>query len=361
MQTEWAITLVDWIFGNTCLAPQVAYVAIGVNDCIADEDNGLDAAKNIIDIIRVLKHYSPDTQIVVQEVLPTSYPEPDFEGEEWEDMKRYDCIRRLNRRVRDFVESRRSSCIDIVDLSGVILDNGRFDENVLADGVHFWSDDDDDEGDMNKYCSAVANAVEDYGDQEVSARGTALDWVDVEPIHYVGIEGETYYRWRYNEWSACSGACGMQRRTAECHHIDPNVTDSSVVQERFCQNVFMNPLERVCDVNDACLSNFTVPFGALVNQPNSLVLDGAIAFGAEGGDSWTDSEESCSPVNTLSKILLGCTVALAVALLGAVCAMALMWRNTAPCGASGGDEVDEKGCGSAAKASSSEIPAVRLT
>eukprot|EP00873_Tetraselmis_striata_P038606 jgi/Tetstr1/458870/TSEL_004379.t1 len=348
MKSDWAITVVDWLFSNTCLAPQVAYIAIGVNDCIADQDDGRDAGENIIDIIKVLKHYSPDTQIVVQEVLPTSYPEAKFNGKEWEDMKTYHCVRELNRKVRDFVDDNRRSCLDIVDLSGVVLDNGKFDEGVLADGVHFWSDDDDD-GDMDKYCSAVANAVEDYNDQEVSARGTALDWVDVEPIHYPGIEGDTYYRWRYNEWSACSGSCGMQRRTAECHFIGVNQT--AVVREENCRNVFMNPLERICDIDDVCLAEFSMPFGALINQPNSLVIsDGPIA-----ADPVAESfEEECSPMNTLSKILLGCTVALAVSLLGAIITLVVLWRN-ATCNWS--DDFTEKAGASAARAESSEIPA----
>lgn len=306
------------MFDKTCLAPQVVFMAVGVNDCIRQE-SAKDAAQHIIDTVKIIKDYSPDTQVIVQRVLPTSYPIKKFEGTDWEDQKLHDCAKTINEEVEDWIDDNKQHCISQVDMSSVVLDNGEFKDHVYEDGLHFGED-----GDMKLYCRAIRKAISDYDNTRVSARGTALDWEDVEPFFYEGLENDNeYYRWAYNEWSSCPMGCGTQRRTAECHLMQVNGTDR-VVPDSYCVDSFMNPLERMCNMTDSCLANIQGPRGALIKEPNTLLLSNL-----QSGNLLLEPNE-CPKLNTTSKVLLACCALLIGALAFAIVCMIMVLRSIKP-------------------------------
>jgi hypothetical protein len=309
--------MVSWIFGNhDDLRLQVVYLAVGVNDCRAGRDED-DIADNIIDTISLIKYYSPDTQVVVQGILPTAYPEDDvkdFEGEEFEDFKLYDCIRDVNTEVKKWAKKYKSRCIAYNDAEDVVLDDGEFKDDVLKDGLHFAT------SEMNDYCKEIESAVKKYRKQKVSANGefnVFSNWTDVEPMHYPDVEGNhTLFRWRYNAWNNCTGLCGMQRRTAECHMVNAETGEGHTVDESLCYNSFMNPLERVCNLRAECEAELG-PLGALLRQPIPAHLVPNIT-----DDTAAQSECGSGGLNVL---YLSITIALAAALLAAVIAVAFFW------------------------------------
>lgn len=260
----------NWIMSETDLAPQVIWIAIGVNDC-RNRKNPRDAADNIIEAVRAAKYWSPQSVVIVQGVLPTSYPEDDpdnFEGEKWSDQDMYDCVESINNRVKDFVDDNDDMCIEYADLEDVVLTKGKFRDNVLGDGLHFLGG-----GDMGRYCEAIADEVERFGDYDVQSRSESPLWRDVEPFAFEG-DGEPYYRWAYSEWTQCTGDCGNQRRTVQCLLHDPmgiNSTDE-LVKDEMCGEIFLNPLERICNFTTECLANLTMPPQALVVQPYTAVV-----------------------------------------------------------------------------------------
>mmetsp|Transcript_31670 Transcript_31670/g.89993 ORF Transcript_31670/g.89993 Transcript_31670/m.89993 type:complete len:558 (+) Transcript_31670:75-1748(+) len=298
------VALVDWIFGETDLAPQLVWIAIGINDCQADNDYPVDLVVDaIIRTIKAVKYYSPQTAVVWQEILPADDDKKDWEGDKFKHQDLYDCVRKTNEKVREWVDKQKDKCISHVSFEDFILKKGKFREDVLGDGVHFT-----DGGDMDKYCELIEDATRGYDKYEVQARSTGLEpWRDVEPFHYEE-EGETYYRWKYNDWSNCTGACGSQRRTVECHRFEPNATSSYTVEDPFCEDVFMNPLERVCDLTEKCLQRLEVPASALVHQPNTFVVNSPTARLAMQG-------EACPSFSPLSAVLTACCVALGLLLI----------------------------------------------
>lgn len=343
IKSDWEKAVADWLMKNTCLAPQVVFIAVGVNDCIldADRDTGVNAGKNIIDLIEVIKSYSPESQIVVQGTLPTSIPDQDPEGEKWDsDMKLFTCVESIKKTVSSYINRLGdNACVKYVNLDKVVLDDDEF-RDVLDQGVHIKEDD------MMPYCKAIGAALAPYRSNEVSTRGSITDWVDAEPFHFTGLEGEdTYFRWRYNEWSNCTGACGIQRRTAECHQIDVNSTMSPTVDEALCANVFMNPLERVCNVDEECLKSRT---------PES------IAAIEPGMGKLVAAEPECDAMNNVSKALLGSTVALAVAFVTSLAAMAFIVVKQSRRAASAEEARSEAKLGTMEREGSARIAAVKV-
>ena len=242
--------LARWVFEDTCMAPQVVYMAIGVNDCRPGR-TGSEAIRGITDAIKIIKHYSPDTHVVVQKVLPTTKPYQTYAGKEWEDQEAYDCVERVNRDVGRWIRDHRSSCISHEDLENVVLKGGKFRKGVYDDGLHFYQD-----GKMNKYCSKISKAVKKYSKIDVSARGSVLGWVDTEPFAYA-LKNESFHRWTYNDWSECNGTCSKQLRTANCMLQHPGINSMlEPADEAFCADAFMNPLERICNITDECINDF---------------------------------------------------------------------------------------------------------
>eukprot|EP00951_Prasinocladus_malaysianus_P012261 scaffold91339_cov40-Prasinocladus_malaysianus.AAC.1 len=313
--------MTHWIFANSCLAPQVVYIAVGTNDCRRGAD-GDDVAEFIIQIIESIKYFSPGTHVVVQSILPSADDDDDWEGEDWDDMDAHDCVEEANEEVKDYIDKKLDDeCVEFLDLKDFILDSGgEFRDDIFDDGLHFWKG-----GEYKKYAEKIADSISDADNADVNARASSLDWVDVEPMYYRSIEGDTMYRWRYNEWSNCTGPCGMQRRTAECHHIpNANATNSSyvigyTVPDEYCAKVYMNPLQRVCNIDDVCLAEMGVPPGSLVFTPNSAIA----------GSMASEVDEPCDTEgwDTRSMALLGCVIALAVGLLVACGVVIFMVRQ----------------------------------
>lgn len=303
--------MVHWIFKNEeDLRPQVVYLAVGVNDCRKGRDYD-DIVDNIEDAVEAIKYYSEDTQVVIQGILPTSYPEKDdseFEGEDFEDMDLYKCITNANKELEKYARKYRSRCVDFHDAEKVVLErNGEFKEGVLKDGLHF------DKSEMMDYCDDIADAVKKYRNIKVNSNGgnAFTNWTDIEPMHYVEEEGnETIYRWRYNSWSNCTGACGLQRRTAECHMVDVATGAGHTVEEALCADSFMNPLEKVCNLEPTCEAELG-PLGALLRFP----------IPADQVDIASAKEAECG----MSVLYVSLTAALAAALVLAVAALTITW------------------------------------
>ena len=292
--------MTDWIFSESDLAPQIVYVAIGINDC--QEDYPIEmVADAIIRTVKAVKYYSPHSAVVVQKILPADDDKKDWEGEKFKKQDLYECVVETNKIVEKWVKDNEDKCISSVDFEDFVLDDGKFRKNVLGDGVHFT-----DGGDMKEYCKLIEKATKKFDDYDVQARSTGLEpWRDVEPIIFTE-EGETYYNWKYNEWSNCTGACGSQRRTVECHRFDPGATDGYTVMDSFCEDVFLNPLERVCDLTEQCLMRLDVPAAALVHQPGTVVLN------RPSGDL---SDAGCPTFSPLAAVLAACCAALGVLLI----------------------------------------------
>lgn len=324
IRTDFVKTIVEWIWSanHGDLTPQVVYLAVGVNDCIYDEGHR-NIASNIIDIVKLIKYYSPGTHVVVQSVLPAAYGDDDnFEGEDFDSDSSdiYTCITETNRIVKDWVDDNIDRCIDHADLTDVVLDSrGRFKDGILEDGLHFDTDDG-----YDAYCREIGNIVEDYHGVSISSSNGNIvsNWADVNPIHYPGLEGnETFYRWSYNEWSNCTGACGTQRRTAECHLVGAETGIGYTVAEAHCSDVFMNPLERLCNLQPSCEAELG-PLSARIRQPvpsNSILLPRSNVAGAE---------VACeSPLESGKWVYLGIIIALATTLVGVLVLLACMWRK----------------------------------
>lgn len=321
--------MVHWIFDKVDdLKPQVVYLAVGVNDCRNKEDDD-DIVDNIEDAVEAIKYYSEGTQVVIQGILPTAYPdddEDDFEGEDFEDMKLYKCITRVNKALKRYASKYRSRCVDFHDADDVVLDSrGRFKKNVLKDGLHF------DKDEMKDYCEEIEDAIKGYRKLKVNS-GTGnpfTNWTDAEPMHFPLLEGnETIYRWRYNEWNNCSSACGVQRRTAECHAVDVATGEGYTVEETLCANSFMNPLERVCDLEPECEARLG-PLGALLRFPVPAHMVEAAQPQADPG---------CGGINM---VYMSVTAALAAALVLVVTALAVVWTVAAKRKAAAAQEADQ--------------------
>ena len=240
------------------------YLSVGVNDCFNGR-SGSEAILGITDAIKIIKFFSPDTHVVVQKVLPTTKPYTSYFGEAWEDQEYYNCVEHINTYVGIWIDKHKSSCISHVDFEDFILDsNGRFRENVYDDGLHFYAN-----GKMAEYCEEVAGAVGSHSGNDVSIRGSSLEWIDTEPFAY-NLKNESFFRWTYNEWTPCDGACGTQRRTAQCvlQHPETNSTPEPV-NEAECAYAFINPLERICDISDGCINGLIHDRGVLSLQPGS--------------------------------------------------------------------------------------------
>ena len=261
--------LARWVFEDTCMAPQVVYLAVGVNDCRSGR-TGSEAIRGITDAIKIIKHYSPDTHVVVQKVLPTSKPYQTYAGKEWEDQEAYDCVERINRDVGRWIRDHRSSCISHESFEKLVLDSsGRFRSGVYDDGLHFYQD-----GNMDKYCSKISKAVGSYSTKDVSTRGSALGWVDTEPFTYA-LKNESFHRWTYNDWTECHGACSKQLRTANCMLQHPGHNSMlEPADEAFCADAFMNPLERICNITDECINDFLENRGPLNKELDILFPGG---------------------------------------------------------------------------------------
>eukprot|EP00873_Tetraselmis_striata_P041158 jgi/Tetstr1/461422/TSEL_006532.t1 len=319
IDTYFAATLVQWIFTNSVpkLQPKVVYLAVGINDCT----RGRDASKivdNLILIIKAIKHSSPHTRVVVQGLLPTTYKDTtDADGETWdedEELKWYDCVTAVNTDILTWIQGNAELCIEYEDQSDVVLDDDDKFNDALKDGLHF------DQGNMNKYCKAIADAIKDHADVEIdSFQGNVFThWHDVQPLP---IEGETtQHLWHYNEWSNCTGNCGVQRRTVECHAVEVASGASHTVEEALCINVFMNPLERVCNIEPDCeaklgrlesLLRFPIPLSQVTSKMEAVPI------------SSHPSSSDCSTSSPVNAIYIAAISALA---LGVVVLGAVAWR-----------------------------------
>jgi hypothetical protein len=320
IDVDFTKTLVNWLFSNSYpqMEPQVVFVAVGVNNCARGHDYNR-VSRGIVDIIKLVKYYSPQTRVVVQGVLPSSHgtSKGNFEGKKFKDMELYDCIRKTNAVVERWIKRNHERCIEFEDLSSVVLSGGKFRKNILRDGLHF------DEDRMGRYCEDIADAIKSFSGVQIKSSDANVfsNWTDVEPLHVPDVEGnETLFRWRYNEWSNCTGACGVQRRTAECHAVSVATGESYTVAESLCTDVFMNPVERVCNLEPACQAELG-PLGALLRQPVS-------ASGLLGRDLVV-VENACDTPSTNNAVYIGVIAALAAALLGALVLVAVMKRSTA--------------------------------
>lgn len=277
MEADFLGSMTNWLFKNSKIAPQTVWVAAGINNCFRSQGyKSAEAANQIFDIVRLVKFYSPQTRVVIQGVLPTSYPYPESEqyaGMYWNDTNTFPmhhCVKDINKRLRKFVKEYRDHCVEYADLDNVVIsDGGQFKSGVLGDGLHFRPE----PADMNSYCEAIARAVEPFNNGWVRARSEGQYVEDVEPLYFEGLEGPIYYRWKYGEWSPCTGTCGEQRRSAHCYRMEAGDLGSEAVDDTFCQDVFLNPLQRVCDFSKDCLSVFNVVKESLVQLPGSMVLN----------------------------------------------------------------------------------------
>ena len=157
--------LVRQVFEDTCIAPQVVYLAAGVNDCLGGKSYG-DAIRGMIDSIKIVKHFSPDAHVVVQKVLPTSKPSRSYAGKRWEDQEYFGCVERVNRDVGNWIREHQSSCISHEDMEDLVLDGaGRFWRGIYGDGIHFLGG-----GNMGSYCEKIAGAVGPHSGVGVVAR-----------------------------------------------------------------------------------------------------------------------------------------------------------------------------------------------
>jgi len=260
------LALANWIFEDTDMAPSVVYLAIGINDCRRG-GKGKDVASAIIETIKVIKYFSPGTAVKWQKILPAADDEDDWEDAKWKDQDAYDCVEEANEKVEDWIDDNDShTCIEVVDLEDFVLKGGKI-RDVYGDGLHFT-----DGGDLEGYCKEITKEIEDFRKNDVEARSSGLEpWMDVEPLHFEP-EGEAYFRWNYSEWSTCSGACGSQRRTVGCLRFEPNATVATSVESELCRDIFLNPLERICDMTTECVARLPGPPEALVHQPGTFVM-----------------------------------------------------------------------------------------
>mmetsp|Transcript_42015 Transcript_42015/g.105406 ORF Transcript_42015/g.105406 Transcript_42015/m.105406 type:complete len:492 (-) Transcript_42015:284-1759(-) len=323
-RTDYTKTMTDWIFRGARserkdIKPQVVYLSVGVNDCIY-EKRPRDISDNIIDIVKIIKYYSPDTRVVIQEILPTSFyddkDDDDHDGERWERAELYKCITDTNKLVKAWVRSVDRYCIETADLSDLVLDNdGEFKGGVLRDGLHFGS------RGIFDHCRAIQRSIRRFSGVQINSASAVNVTIpieeDVEPLHYPSIEGNaTIFRWRYNDWSACSGACGIQRRTAECHKLILETEASEVVDEALCAMSFMHPVDRVCNVEPSCAASLG-PGGTLPRYPRP-----ANHFLA--AEAASTANPDC---NSASKVYIGVVAALAASLLITIVAAVVVYMR----------------------------------
>mmetsp|Transcript_42016 Transcript_42016/g.105412 ORF Transcript_42016/g.105412 Transcript_42016/m.105412 type:complete len:493 (-) Transcript_42016:328-1806(-) len=322
-RTDYTKTMTDWIFRGARserkdIKPQVVYLSVGVNDCIY-EKRPRDISDNIIDIVKIIKYYSPDTRVVIQEILPTSFyddkDDDDHDGERWERAELYKCITDTNKLVKAWVRSVDRYCIETADLSDLVLDNdGEFKGGVLRDGLHFGS------RGIFDHCRAIQRSIRRFSGVQINSASAVNVTIpieeDVEPLHYPSIEGNaTIFRWRYNDWSACSGACGIQRRTAECHKLILETEASEVVDEALCAMSFMHPVDRVCNVEPSCVASLG-PGGTL---PRYLVPADQLLV-----TEVPSSDPDCDTASDTDNAYLGAIAALAAVLLITIVAAVIM-------------------------------------
>jgi len=261
------------IFEDTCLAPQVVYLAVGVNDCFNGR-TGDNAILGITDTIKIIRHFSPATKVVVQKVLPTTKPDESYRGKLWKDQDYYKCVQHINARVGRFIRKNRESCVSHVDFTNLILDSeGRFRAGIYDDGVHFYKN-----GDMNKYCDAIADELESsssrdtYEDESGSSDSSSKSRNDRFASDLINA---TAYLWTYSKWTKCEGVCGTQRRTAMCMMQNPGNTTTMLepANEASCEGTFMNSLARICKIKDDCdVNGFLQDRTVLTMQPGSILL-----------------------------------------------------------------------------------------
>lgn len=303
MDSAGNLAMAEWIMKDTDTAPDTAWIAIGINDCRRGHDGG-DVADNIIKTIEIVKSYSPQTAIVWQKILPAADDDRGWVGNKWTDQDSYDCIAEANKKVEDWIDDNSDTCISIADFSDFVLDNGKFMSGRLgSDGFHFI-----DGGDMDGYCKLISEAVSEWKGNDVESRSDSSPWRDVEPLRFEGV-GEAYYTWKYTDWDTCTGMCGTQMRTAECHYVNPNVTNTTVVPDSSCANEFMNPLERLCNLDDPCVSSLPAPPEALVHQPRTIVALSPAKSGQTGLASGLCSEQTPLSIGLMSAVaVLGALV-----------------------------------------------------
>ena len=285
---------------DTDMAPKVFYLAIGINDCRRGRD-GDDVAESIIETIKSVKYYSPGTAVKWQKILPAADEEDDWEGVKWKDQDAYKCVEEANEKVEKWIKKHDDdTCIEVVDLEDFVLKSGKI-RDVYGDGLHF-----DDGGDLKGYCKEITDEVEDYRKNDVSSRSSGLEpWRDVKPLHFEP-EGEAYFRWKYSEWTECTGECGSQRRTVSCLRFEPNATEGTPVETQLCEDVFLNPLERICDMTKECVARLPAPPQALVHQPNTFVVSVPASTPVTLTMNDNGSSGDCS--STVSPLLIGMAV-----------------------------------------------------
>eukprot|EP00873_Tetraselmis_striata_P013879 jgi/Tetstr1/434143/TSEL_002467.t1 len=186
IRTQLLPIYVDWLFANSCMEPQVVYLAAGVVSCVLDGDDDGDAAlyaERLAETVRIIKHYSPASQVVVQLVMPAR-------------MGRVrQCARAINTSLRRWImRLPENACVQRIDTSEVVLDeNGNIDEEMFRDKVH-----------LDRALEKEGEREEERKEQKEASLSSSEE------------ELEFRYDWLYSRWRACESECGMMDRSRHC-------------------------------------------------------------------------------------------------------------------------------------------------
>ncbi len=113
--------------------PETVFVMIGINDLLRGIDDET-VIENHRKIVRDIQQYHPETQIVIQSILPHSAEESTWEGRDRLENVPNDRIRRLNDRLEELAAAEGAIYFDLYAF--FVDEEGKLPMELSTDGLH---------------------------------------------------------------------------------------------------------------------------------------------------------------------------------------------------------------------------------